>query len=86
MLLYWRSRKEASHAWDPHFNRAPMGCALRGSARRGPDIFRRIIAFPCGVLDAGGLADSGGLANTGGVANSHGLAHPVRLATIGDTK
>jgi hypothetical protein len=90
MLLYWRSRKEASHAWDPRFNRAPMGCARRGSARRGPDTFRPIIAFPCGVLDAGGLADSladsGGLANTGGVANYHGLAHPDFLATIGDTK
>jgi hypothetical protein len=82
MLLYWRSRKEASHAWDPHFNRS----ALRGSARRGPGAFRSIITFPRGILDPGGLADSGGLANTGGVANSHGLAHPDFLATIGDTK
>lgn len=81
-----RSRKEASHAWDPHFNRAPTGCALKGSACRGPGASRPIIAFPRGVLDPGGLADSGGLANTGGVANSHGVAHPVRLATIGDTK
>ena len=82
MLLYWRSRKEASHAWDPHFNRS----ALRGSARRGPGAFRPIIAFPRGILDPGGLADSCGLANTGDIANSHGLANPDFLATIGDTK
>jgi hypothetical protein len=79
MLHYWVSRKELSHAWDPHFIRAP-GSALRGSAHRGPGTFGPIIAVPRGVLDPGGLADSGGL------LDPHGLAHPDFLATIGDTK